>query len=65
MAGSIGYGLPIVSNCGGRDDFNNPLVILFSTGALGRGISGVLLLFQAFRPPRWHDSCDRARAGAV
>lgn len=49
----------------GRDDFNNPLVILFSTDALWLGISGGLLLFQAFRPLRRPDSCDRARAGAV
>ena len=32
----------------GRDDFNNPLVILFSTGALWLGISGALLLIRAF-----------------
>lgn len=32
----------------GRDDFNNPLVILFSTGALWLGISGALLLVRAF-----------------
>jgi len=34
----------------GRDDFNHPLVILFSTGALWLGISGVVLLFRSFRP---------------
>lgn len=34
----------------GRDNFNNPLVILFSTGALWLGISGGLLLFRAFKP---------------
>lgn len=32
----------------GRDDFNNPLVILFASGALWLGISGVLLLLQSF-----------------
>lgn len=32
----------------GRDDFNNPLVILFSTGALWVGLSGALLLLQVF-----------------
>jgi uncharacterized iron-regulated membrane protein len=32
----------------GRDDFNNPLVILFSTCALWLGISGALLLIRAF-----------------
>jgi len=32
----------------GRDDFNHPLVILFSTGALWLGISGALLLIRAF-----------------
>jgi len=36
----------------GRDDFNNPLVILVSTGALWLAISGALLLFRAFRPAR-------------
>ena len=50
----------------GRDDFNNPLVILFSTGALWLGISGALLLIRAFgrdkAPPK---TCGRARAGAV
>jgi uncharacterized iron-regulated membrane protein len=34
----------------GRDNFNNPLVILAATGALWLGISGGLLLFRAFRP---------------
>jgi hypothetical protein len=33
----------------GRDDFNHPLVILATTGALWLGISGVFLLIQAFR----------------
>ena len=32
----------------GRDDFNHPLVILFTTGALWVGISGALLLLQSF-----------------
>jgi hypothetical protein len=32
----------------GRDDFNNPLVILFTTGALWVGMTGALLLFQVF-----------------
>lgn len=32
----------------GRDDFNNPLVILFSTGALWVALTGALLLFQVF-----------------
>ena len=36
----------------GRDDFNHPLVILFTTGALWIGISGALLLVQSFRPAR-------------
>lgn len=34
----------------GRDNFNNPLVILAATGALWLAISGGLLLFRAFRP---------------
>jgi len=34
----------------GRDNFNNPLVILVATGALWLGISGGLLLFRSFRP---------------
>ena len=33
----------------GRDNFNNPLVILVATGALWLAISGVLLLFRVFR----------------
>jgi hypothetical protein len=32
----------------GRDDFNHPLVILVTTGAVWIGISGVLLLLQSF-----------------
>lgn len=32
----------------GRDDFNNPLVILLSTGALWVALTGALLLFQVF-----------------
>jgi len=34
----------------GRDDFNNPLVILVGTGALWLGISGIMLLWRAFVP---------------
>lgn len=33
----------------GRDDFNHPLVIAATTGALWLGISGVFLLIRAFR----------------
>ena len=32
----------------GRDDFNNPLVIFFTTGALWVGLTGVLLFLQVF-----------------
>lgn len=32
----------------GRDDFNNPVVILFSTGALWVALTGALLLLQVF-----------------
>ena len=34
----------------GRDDFNNPLVILVTTAALWLSISGVILLTRSFRP---------------
>lgn len=40
----------------GRDDFNHPLVILFTTGALWVGISGVFLLLQSFGGIRRLDS---------
>lgn len=40
----------------GRDDFNNPLVILVSTGALWLGISGALLLLQSFGLTRPRDA---------
>lgn len=33
----------------GRDDFNNPLVILVGSAALWIGITGLLLLFRVFR----------------
>ena len=37
----------------GRDDFNNPLVILVCSAALWIGLTGVLLLLRVFR---WKDS---------
>lgn len=46
----------------GRYDFSNPLVILVSTGALWLGISGGLLLFQAFGPSRGLDPGPRSGA---
>lgn len=45
----------------GRDDFNNPLVILFSTGALWVGFTGVLLLLQVFGMTRKLESGLRSR----
>jgi uncharacterized iron-regulated membrane protein len=36
----------------GRDDFNNSLVILVASGTLWLAVSGVILLFRAFRPVR-------------
>jgi hypothetical protein len=44
----------------GRDDFNHPLVILFTTGALWLGISGVLLLLQSFGVTHRLDSGPRS-----
>jgi hypothetical protein len=45
----------------GRDDFNNPLVILFTTGALWVGLTGVLLLLQVFGVTRKLESGLRSR----
>lgn len=49
----------------GRDDFNNPLVILFATGSLWVGITGFVLLLQVFGVTRKLESGlgSRARAG--
>lgn len=46
----------------GRDDFNNPLVILVGSAALWVGITGVLLLFRVFRGNAL--SIRRAKPGA-
>lgn len=48
----------------GRDDFNNPLVILVTTGALWLGISGVLLLLQSFGLTKILDSGPGSRPHA-
>lgn len=48
----------------GRDDFNNPLVILFSTGAMWVGLTGVLLLLQVFGVTRRLESGLRSRRRA-
>jgi len=45
----------------GRDNFNNPLVILFATGALWVGLTGVLLLLQVFGVTRKLESGLRSR----
>jgi hypothetical protein len=49
----------------GRDNFNNPLVILFATGGLWLAISGVLLLsrsfhWQSLKPSTWRRGRRRA-----
>lgn len=49
----------------GRDNFNNPLVILAATGALWLGISGGLLLFRAFRPQELNPFARYAARRAV
>jgi len=46
----------------GRDDFNNPLVILFTTGALWVGLTGALLLLQVFGVTARLESGLRSRA---
>ncbi|HEU4692501.1 MAG TPA: hypothetical protein VFS23_29265 [Vicinamibacterales bacterium] len=46
----------------GRDDFNNPLVILFTTGALWVGFTGTLLLLQVFGVTARLESGLRSRA---
>ena len=48
----------------GRDNFNNPLVILFTTGALWVGLTGVLLLLQVFGVTRKLESGLRSRRRA-
>lgn len=48
----------------GRDDFNNPLVILAATGALWLGISGALLLLQSFGLTKLLDSGPGSRPHA-
>jgi Na+-transporting NADH:ubiquinone oxidoreductase subunit F len=45
-----------------RDNFNNPLVILFTTGSLWVGITGLLLLLQVFGVTRKLESGLRSRA---
>lgn len=44
-----------------RDDFNNPLVILFATGALWVGFTGLILLLQVFGVTRRLESGLRSR----
>jgi hypothetical protein len=44
-----------------RDDFNNPLVILFATGSLWVGFTGLLLLLQVFGVTRKLESRLRSR----
>jgi hypothetical protein len=45
----------------GRDDFNHPLVLLFTTGSLWVAISGVFLLLQSFGVTRGLDSGPESR----